>query len=91
MAGGSCITEALVALLPLEGCHGLPEVVDGPTIVTLGLVGLPEAVVRLRLRDAIATGRGESEGTLASGNGLVMLPPASEMRETKRKTCPSRR
>ena len=66
------ITEALVTPLPLEGCHGLPEISDGPTIVPLGLVGLSEAEVRLRLRDAIAICRGESEGTLASGNGLVI-------------------
>ena len=83
MAGGSDITEALVALLPLEGCHGLPEIGDGPTIVPLGLVGLPEAVVRLRLQDAIATCRGESEGTLASGNGLVIGTLASERNREK--------
>ena len=31
--------EALVALRPVEGRHGLPEAVDRPTIVALGLVG----------------------------------------------------
>jgi hypothetical protein len=32
------LTEALVALHSLKGRHGLPEVVDPPTIVTLGSV-----------------------------------------------------
>src|SRR5262249_41373508 len=72
------VPEALVAPLPIEESHGLPEAVDGPTIVTPGLVDLPETVVRLRLQDAIATGRGEREGALASGDGLVIGTAGSE-------------
>ena len=36
------LTEALVSVAPFEGRHGLPEAVDRPTIVALGLVGLAE-------------------------------------------------
>ena len=42
-AGRTDLTEALVAPRPVEGRHGLPEAVDRPTIVTLGLVGYAEA------------------------------------------------
>ena len=35
------LTEALVAPHPLQGRYGLPEAVDRPTIVALGLVGMP--------------------------------------------------
>ena len=37
--GQDDLTEALVAPRPVEGRHGLPEAVDRPTIVTLGMVG----------------------------------------------------
>ena len=37
--GQEDLAEALAALRPVEGCHGLPEAVDCPTIVALGLVG----------------------------------------------------
>ena len=37
--GQDNLTEALAALRPVEGRHGLPEAVDRPTIVALGLVG----------------------------------------------------
>ena len=37
--GQENLAEALVAPRPLEGRHGLPEAVDRPTIVALGLVG----------------------------------------------------
>ena len=37
--GQDDLTEALVAPRPVEGRHGLPEAVDRPTIVALGLVG----------------------------------------------------
>ena len=39
--GQDDLTEALAAPRPLEGRHGLPEAVDRPTIVALGLVGVP--------------------------------------------------
>ena len=41
--GQDDLPEALVAPRPLEGRHGLPEAVDRPTIVALGLVGMAEA------------------------------------------------
>ena len=53
------MTEALAAPRPLEGRHGLPEAVDRPTIVALGLVGDAEVVVRQRLQDDLPAGRGE--------------------------------
>ena len=37
--GQEGLTEALAAPRPVEGRHGLPEAVDRPTIVALGLVG----------------------------------------------------
>ena len=41
--GQDDLTEALVVLRPLEGRHGLPEAVDRPPIVALGVVGDAEA------------------------------------------------
>ena len=40
--GQEDLTEALVAPRPIEGRHGLPEAVDRPTIVALGVVGSAE-------------------------------------------------
>ena len=37
--GQDDLTEALAAPRPVEERHGLPEAVDRPTIVALGLVG----------------------------------------------------
>ena len=51
--GQDDLTEALVALRPVEGRHGLPEAVDRPTIVALGLVGYAEVLVRQRVQDDI--------------------------------------
>ena len=76
-------TEALVAPLPVEERHGLPEVVDRPTIVALGLVGSAEVAVRQRLQDDLPAGRGEREGALAGGDGLVMRPTSVEMERQK--------
>ena len=73
------LAEALVAPRPLEGRHGLPEAVDRPTIVALGLVGLAEVLVRQRVQDDIPTGRGEREGALAGGDGLVIRAHVAEM------------
>ena len=72
--GGQDDAEALAAPRPVEGRHGLPEAVDRPTIVALGLVGVAEVVVRQRVQDDIPAGRGEREGALAGGDGLVMRP-----------------
>jgi len=41
--------EALVAPRPIEGRYGLPEAVDRPPIVALGLVGSAEVKVRQRM------------------------------------------
>ena len=73
------LTEALVAPRPVEGRHGLLEAVDRPTIVALGVVGYAEALVRQRLQDDIPAGRGEREGALGGGDGLVIRTPDAEM------------
>ena len=44
--GQGRLAEALVAPRPVEGRHGLPEAVDRPPIVALGLVGQAEVAVR---------------------------------------------
>ena len=73
------LAEALAALRSVEGRHGLPEAVDRPTIVALGLVGLAEVLVRQRVQDDIPAGRGEREGALAGGDGLVIRAHEAEM------------
>ena len=77
--GQDDLTEALVAPRPVEGRHGLPEAVDRPTIVALGLVGEAEVVVRQRVQDDIPAGRGEREGALGGGDGLVIRAHEAEM------------
>ena len=77
--GQDDLTEALVAPRPVEGRHGLPEAVDRPTIVALGLVGCAEALVRQRLQDDLPAGRGEREGALGGGDGLVIRAHEVEM------------
>jgi hypothetical protein len=66
------LTEALAVLRPAQGGHGLPETVDRPPIVALGSVGDAEALVRQRLQDQIPASRGEREGMLGGGDGLVI-------------------
>ena len=90
-AGREHLTEALAALRPVEGRHGLPEAVDRPTIVALGMVGDAEVVVRQRLQDDIPTGRGERQGALGGGDGLVIRAHEEKWFDRKRETCPSRR
>ena len=65
------LTKAFAAPNTLEGRDGLPQAVNRPTIVTLGVVRMAKLVVRQRVEDDVPAGRGECEGTLASGNGLV--------------------
>ena len=77
--GQEDLAEALVAPRPVEGRHGLPEAVDRPTIVALGLVGVAEVLVRQRLQDDIPAGRGEREGALGGGDGLVIRAHEVEM------------
>ena len=69
---------------PVESCHALPEAVDGSTIVTLGLVGLAEALVRLRLQDNLPTGCGERQGALGGGASLVIRTHEAEILEQKK-------
>ena len=57
--GQDRLTKTLAALRSVEGSHRLPDVVDGPTIVALGLVRDPEVEVRQRLEATIPAGRGE--------------------------------
>jgi hypothetical protein len=45
--------ETLAMVCPIERCHGLPDAVDRPTIVTLGLVGNAEVFVRQRKSRAV--------------------------------------
>jgi hypothetical protein len=77
--GQDDLTEAFVAPCTVEGRHGLPEAVDRSTIVALDYVGCAEVLVRLRLQDNLPAGRGEGEGTLGGGNGLVIHAPVAEM------------
>jgi hypothetical protein len=71
--------EALMTLRPIEGCHSLPETVDCPLIVALGLVGLAEEVVRPRMQDDLPTGCGEREGALGGSDGLAICAYKAEM------------
>ena len=48
-------------------------------IVTLSLVDIAEGLVRQRVQDGIPTSRGECQGTLGGGNGLVMCTPKEEL------------
>ena len=85
------MAEALAAPRPVEGRHGLPEAVDRPTIVALGLIGYAKELVRQRVQDALPAGRGKGEGALGGGDGLVIRAPDVEMEGQKDETCPSRR
>ena len=68
-------TEALGAARTVEESRGLPEAVDRPTIVALGLICLAEALVRKGVQGIIPTGRGQRKGALAGGDGLVICVP----------------
>src|SRR5262249_22310769 len=70
------LAEALIAQIAFEGRHALPAAVDRPLIITLGLIGKAEVVVRHRTRDYVAASRGEGEGALTGGNGLVIRTTA---------------
>jgi hypothetical protein len=78
--GGQDIkAEALVAPRPVEECRGLRETIHRLTIVTLAPVGLAEAQVRQRVQADLPASRGEHEGALGGGNGLVMRAPDPEI------------
>jgi hypothetical protein len=66
------LAEALAALRPIEGLHGLPVIVDGPTMVALGPVRQAKALVRQRVQDDIPTRYGKRQGALAGGHGLII-------------------
>ena len=91
-AGRATLPEALVAPLPVQGLYSLPEIVDRLTIVALAEVGSAEVVVRQRVQDDIPAGRGERQGALGGGNGLVIRAHVVEMGlPESAETCPSRR
>ena len=77
------LTEVLAAPRPVECRHGLPEAVDCSTIVTLGLVGFAEVLVRQRLQDNLPAGRGERQGALGGGDGLVIRTHEGEIHVQK--------
>src|SRR2546422_11101448 len=77
--GQEDLTEALVAPRPLEGRHGLPEAVNRPTIVALGLIDPTEVAVRQCVQDDVPASRGEREGALGGGDGLVIRAHGVEM------------
>jgi len=62
----------LAAQRPLKRRHGLPEEVDGPTIVILALVDIAKMLVRQGVEDDVPTSRGTRQGALASRDTLVM-------------------
>jgi hypothetical protein len=78
--GHEDLTEALIAPNPIEGHHGLPAAGHRLTIGTLEEVGSAEVVVRQRVQDDILIDCGEREGTLGSGDGLIMRTHTVEMR-----------
>ena len=77
--GQEDLPEALVAPRPIESRHGLLEAVDRPAIVTPGLIGSAEVAVRQCLQDDVPAGRGERQGALGGGDGLVIRPHEEEM------------
>ena len=81
--GQDDLAKVLVAPCPLERCQRLPQAGDRPTRVTLGLVGLTEVEVRQPMQDDITAGRGEGEGALAGGDGLIIRAHKAEMEGQK--------
>ena len=77
--GQEDLPEVLAASLPFEGRHALHVAVDRPTIVALGMVGKAEVLVRQRLQDDIPAGRGECDGAVGGGDGLVIRAHEAEM------------
>jgi hypothetical protein len=77
--GQDDLTEALAAPRPIEARHGLSQVVDRPMIVTMGLIGLAEVLVRQCLLGDIPIGCGKREGALGGGDGLIQHAPAVEV------------
>ena len=67
----------------VEGCHSLPDAVDRPPTVPLGMIGLAEGVVYQRLLDDPPASRGEREGTLGGGDSLVIHTRGVEVARQK--------
>jgi hypothetical protein len=68
------LPEALPTLGTIEGRNTLPETVNGPSIVSLGLVDEAETLVCQRVQDDLLTGCSERESALGRGDGLVIRP-----------------
>src|SRR5262249_42180549 len=66
------LAEALIGQLAFEGRYALPAAVDRLLIITLGLIGKAEVVVRHRAWNRVPASRGEGKGALTGGNGLVI-------------------
>src|SRR5215831_17577351 len=77
--GQDDLTEALAVPRTRERGHGLLEAVSGLMIVALVPVGEADVLVRQRVQDAIPASRGERQGTLAGGDGLVIHTTVAEM------------
>jgi hypothetical protein len=73
------LTEALTAARPVEERHSLPEAVDRPTIVSLGMGSLAERQIRQRVLGDVPASRGECEGTLGGSDGLVIYAHGVEV------------
>src|SRR5262245_40182340 len=86
--GQGNLAEVLIAPRTVEGRHGLSVAVHCPAIVALEPVGLAEALVRQRIQGDIPTSRGERQGTMGRGNGLVMHAHEIKMvRQKKQDMC----
>jgi hypothetical protein len=72
-------TEALVAPRALDERHGLPEAVDRPPIVALGIVGQAKVLARQRVQYNLPTSRGKDEGALTGGDRLIIRAHDPEM------------
>ena len=77
--GQEHLAKALAVPRPGEERHGLPKAVDRLTIVALGLVGEAKGLVRQRVQNEIPASRGERQGTLSSGDGLVICTTGAEL------------
>ena len=72
-------TEALAASYPIERYRGLPEAVDRLTKATLDVIGKAKVLVRQCVEDDLSASRGEREGALGGGDGLVIHAHVVEM------------
>jgi len=78
-SGQVSLAQALAAPCPIEGPHSLPEAVYRSMIVALGMVGSAEVLIFQRVQDDILAIRGEREGALGGGEGLVIRTHVQEM------------